>query len=78
LCLVEPGASTTASTLAGLDAAAPAAATVVVGPEGGWTPEEIAAAAGRCHLVTLRTAILRADAAPIVALAALLAHWREL
>jgi len=35
-------------------------------------------AAARCRLVTLRTATLRADAMPIVALAALLAHWREL
>ena len=78
LCLVEPGAAADASALAGLETDAPAEVTIVVGPEGGWTPEEIARAAGRCRLVTLRTATLRADAVPIVALAALLAHWREL
>src|SRR5690606_33967829 len=52
---------------------APAAATVVVGPEGGWTPAEIealAAAGATFFQVGGRT--LRADAAPLVALAVLL------
>jgi 16S rRNA (uracil1498-N3)-methyltransferase len=78
LFLVEPGASAEVSALADLDGEAPLAATVVVGPEGGWTPEEIARASATCRPVTLRTATLRADAMPIVALAGLLAHWREL
>jgi 16S rRNA (uracil1498-N3)-methyltransferase len=76
--LVEPGASTEARPLADLDAASPIEATIVVGPEGGWDPEEIARAAATCRLVTMRTATLRADATPIVVLAALLAHWGDL
>jgi 16S rRNA (uracil1498-N3)-methyltransferase len=76
--LVEPGASPEAGPLAELDGALPLEATIVVGPEGGWDSEEIARAAGTCRLVTLRTATLRADATPIVALAALLAHWGDL
>jgi 16S rRNA (uracil1498-N3)-methyltransferase len=76
--LVEPGASAEAGALADLDGASPLEATIVVGPEGGWDAEEIARAAATCRLVTLRTATLRADATPIVALAALLAHWGDL
>ena len=78
LFLVEPGASEGANPLADVERAAPLEATLVVGPEGGWDADEIARAAATCRLVTLRTATLRADAAPIVALAALLAHWGDL
>jgi 16S rRNA (uracil1498-N3)-methyltransferase len=78
LLLVEPGASPAAIPLADVERAVPAEATIVVGPEGGWDSDEIARAAAACRLVTLRTATLRADAAPIVALAALLAHWGDL
>ena len=78
LFLVEPGASAGASPLADVERAVPPEATIVVGPEGGWDADEIARAAATCRLVTLRTATLRADATPIVALAALLAHWGDL
>lgn len=56
----------------------PAAATLVVGPEGGWTPGELAQAAGACQFVALGGRTLRADAVPVVALSALFAIWGEL
>jgi 16S rRNA (uracil1498-N3)-methyltransferase len=54
----------------------PRAATVLVGPEGGWAPAEQhqLEAAGAVFL-RLGTRTLRADAAPLVALSALLWHW---
>ena len=76
--LVEPGASTASVTVAGLDATAPAAATLVVGPEGGWTPSEVEQCAHHAHPLTLGSLTLRADAAAVVAAAALLARWRIL
>jgi 16S rRNA (uracil1498-N3)-methyltransferase len=74
--LVEPGASPQATTVAGLDPTAPAAATLVVGPEGGWSPEEVHRCAGHAHPVGIGTLTLRADAAALVAAAALLTHWK--
>ena len=55
---------------------APRAATVLVGPEGGWSPAEQdrLRQAGAAFL-RLGARTLRADAAPLVALAALLWHW---
>lgn len=76
--LVEPGVAANAMPLSGLGDAAPAAATLLIGPEGGWTPQEVAAAAGACQLLTLGGMTLRADAAPMVATTALLARWRLL
>jgi 16S rRNA (uracil1498-N3)-methyltransferase len=76
--LVEPGASTAAATVAGLNATPPAAATLVVGPEGGWTPAEVERCAHHAHPLTLGGLTLRADAAAVVAATALLAHWRAL
>lgn len=57
----------------------PASAHVIVGPEGGWAPAELAAglAAGALP-VSLGGRTLRADAAPLVALTALLTTWSEL
>ena len=51
-------------------------ATLLVGPEGGWAPEEIEALEGSCSVVTLGPRTLRADAAAVVAMAALFAVWR--
>lgn len=61
------------------EVAKPAAAHVIVGPEGGWTADELAAAvaAGAVPL-SLGGRTLRADAAPMVALTALLTTWSEL
>ena len=78
LLLVEPGAWPNAVRLAALEIEPPKAATVVIGPEGGWTPEEIAEAADAWRLVTLGGRTLRADAMALVALSALFARWGEL
>ena len=52
---------------------------VIVGPEGGWTVPEVAAAqSSGVILMSLGGRTLRADAVPIVALAALLTAWSEL
>jgi 16S rRNA (uracil1498-N3)-methyltransferase len=77
LMLVEPSAQ--AFTLP-LRRVMPAPrATLIVGPEGGWTDAEIRAAQNaRAALITLGKLTLRADAAPIVALTALRAVWEDL
>ena len=75
---VEPGASTQSRSLADVPTVAPREATVLIGPEGGWTPAEIEEASSACQLVTLAGPTLRADAMPLVALTALLTHWRQL
>ncbi len=57
----------------------PVAADVLVGPEGGWTVSEVAAAHDSgAILMSLGDRTLRADAVPIVALTALLTTWGEL
>jgi len=57
----------------------PASAHVIVGPEGGWSPAELAAAlAAGAVPISLGGRTLRADAAPLVALTALLTTWEEL
>ena len=77
LMLVEPGASPDVVALSEMDAAVPKEATILVGPEGGWTPDEIERGSDACRLVTLGGRTLRADAMAIVALAALYAKWKE-
>jgi 16S rRNA (uracil1498-N3)-methyltransferase len=77
LMLVEPGATRESLALGDVDAAAPREATLVIGPEGGWTAEEIHAAAGLCSLLTLGGRTIRADAMAAVAISALFAHWGE-
>jgi 16S rRNA (uracil1498-N3)-methyltransferase len=69
--LVEPGAADArCGSLDALRTSAPASITLVVGPEGGWSGEEVdrAAEAG-VLLVSLGGLTLRADAAPTVAIA---------
>jgi 16S rRNA (uracil1498-N3)-methyltransferase len=78
LMLVEPGAAKGVLTLSELAIEAPTVATIVIGPEGGWTPEEIHAGSEVCRLITLGGRTLRADAMALVALSALFARWGEL
>ena len=76
LCLVEPAAARV--TLAIADVPVPEAAALAVGPEGGWTPEEIALAEREGWLlVGLGGRTLRATSAPLAALAACQAVWRD-
>jgi 16S rRNA (uracil1498-N3)-methyltransferase len=74
---VEPGAASASCQLAELPPAA--CPTVLVGPEGGWAPEEVHfAASNGAMLVTLGSHTIRAEAMPIVALTALRVHWSDL
>jgi len=76
LLLVEPAVAVTAARPS--EIAAPRAVSLAIGPEGGWTPEEAdrAVAAGWQPL-TLGARVLRAEAAPLAALAACQAVWSE-
>ena len=58
--------------------APPASVVVLVGPEGGWSAEELGNTASLVTQVTLRGPTLRADAMPIVALTALFTAWGDL
>jgi 16S rRNA (uracil1498-N3)-methyltransferase len=78
LMFVEPSA-TVGKVVPVREVPVPMAADLIVGPEGGWTPEEVkAAAAAGARLVSLGARTLRADAVPLVALTALLTVWSEL
>jgi len=74
--LVEPNALAGVA-LADLEPTIPGHATLVVGPEGGWTAEELQIAASLGTLVTLGQRTLRADAMALVALSAMFARWGE-
>ncbi|MGH9258081.1 MAG: 16S rRNA (uracil(1498)-N(3))-methyltransferase [Vicinamibacterales bacterium] len=74
---VEPSAAEGTLALGELASAPPREATIVVGPEGGWTRDEIERGSAACRLVTLGRRTLRADATAVVALAALFALWKE-
>lgn len=78
--LVEPGAAADAEPLSALRGQHPPSdALVFVGPEGGWTAEECAAAQARgVRLVTLGHRTLRADAVPIAAISVLQYVWQDL
>lgn len=79
LMLVEPSASAETSTLHVLENHAAGSLAVIVGPEGGWTPEERdrAEQAG-CMSVTLGGLTLRADAVAVAALAIVRFALRDL
>ena len=79
LMLVEPGAAEAESLSTVRGEPIPSEAAVVVGPEGGWTEGECAAA--RAHgsrLITLGHRTLRADAVPIAAISVLQFLWGDL
>ena len=77
LMLVEPQAGGDAVSLRELEARPPREASLLIGPEGGWAPEEIAAGSEWCRLVTLGGRTIRGDAMALVATAALFAKWGE-
>ena len=76
LMLVEPGVSDAIS-LGDVDLSAPKECSVLVGPEGGWSPDEIVMASAACRLVTVGGRTIRADAMALVASAALFSKWGE-
>ena len=78
IVLVEPAVASSGSAPGGV-VRAPRSALVLIGPEGGWAPEEVAeAVAAGCVPVTLGPRTLRADAAPLVALSVLQHVWGDL
>jgi 16S rRNA (uracil1498-N3)-methyltransferase len=80
LMLVEPSAAAGAVEPLGAlrGGPAPRDAVVLVGPEGGWTDEEVEAARGRgVRLASLGARTLRADAVPVAALSILTFLWDE-
>jgi 16S rRNA (uracil1498-N3)-methyltransferase len=77
IMLVEPGRTKAAVPFSELDVEIPRAATAVVGPEGGWTSEEIEAARNACRLVTMGRRTLRADAMGLIAISAIFSRWKE-
>ncbi len=83
LMLVEPSADAdgdAVETIASLQREpAPHDAAVLIGPEGGWTPPERAAArAAGVRLITLGRRTLRADAVPVAAVSVLQFLWGDL
>jgi 16S rRNA (uracil1498-N3)-methyltransferase len=78
--LVEPSAAAAVESIGALRGETPPAdAAVLVGPEGGWTEGECAAARDRgVRLVSLGQRTLRADAAPTAAISVLQFLWNDL
>jgi 16S rRNA (uracil1498-N3)-methyltransferase len=76
--LVEPGAATRPGSVEATGDVAPAAATLIVGPEGGWTAAEVRQCEHHAHPLGVGTLTLRADAAALVAAASLLTRWKLL
>ena len=80
LMFVEPGSTTdVVHDLPSLEARLPSEAAILIGPEGGWAPQELedAATAG-VTLVTFGSRTLRADAAGAIAIAVLQYIWKDL
>lgn len=73
---VEPGVERPSARVH--DVPAPAAAALVVGPEGGWANDEVDRLSAYARLVRLEGSIFRAESAPVVLLSALLTAWGEL
>lgn len=77
LMLVEPSAAQAQYGLADLDPRAPREATIAIGPEGGWTPDEVERGGAVCRLLRFGGLTLRADAMAVAAIAALFTRWGE-
>jgi 16S rRNA (uracil1498-N3)-methyltransferase len=79
LILVEPNAPVSGGALESAAAEPPVSASLLVGPEGGWSGTEIEAAVAAGYVpITLGRRTLRADAVAIIAMAALQTVWRDL
>ena len=79
LMLVEPSASVEGHPLSTIGGTRPESASLMVGPEGGWSPAEIDAAVRAGYVpITMGHRTLRADAVPIVAIGLLQFVWGDL
>jgi len=77
LMLVEPGAASETTSVSELDLSPQRGATVLIGPEGGWSPSEVERGASVCRLISVGRRTLRADIMCVVALSAFFTMWRE-
>jgi RsmE family RNA methyltransferase len=77
LMFVEPGASPDTIELRDIDLQRPAEVSLLVGPEGGWTTDEITAASAVCRLISLGRRTLRADSMAVIGLTAAFTLWKE-
>jgi 16S rRNA (uracil1498-N3)-methyltransferase len=79
LMFVEPGSGVDLAEVASLEGQTITSATVLIGPEGGWEPQEVrdAAAAG-VKLFSFGKRVLRADAAAAAIMSVLRYIWRDL
>jgi 16S rRNA (uracil1498-N3)-methyltransferase len=75
---VEPRLPAGGGAISALPQTAPDTVRVMIGPEGGWTAEEVGRGAASASLVTLGDRTIRADAMALVALTALFTRWREI
>ena len=79
LLLLEPSAAVEGHPVSTLSGSRPASASLLVGPEGGWSVLEIEAAVrAGCVPITLGRRTLRSDAVPIVAIGILQFLWGDL
>lgn len=79
LLLVEPSAGITGHPASTLGAERPESASILIGPEGGWSAGEVQSAVAAGYVpITLGRRTLRADAVPIVALGVLQYLWLDL
>ena len=79
LLLVEPSAAVEGHPVSTLEGSRPASASLLVGPEGGWSVKEIEMALCAGYVpITLGRRTLRADAVPIVAIGLLQFVWGDL
>lgn len=79
LMFVEPGAHTQVADVTTLEGQRPSDAVVLIGPEGGWDPQELAdASAAGVILLSLGGRVLRADAAGASVISVLRYVWRDL
>jgi 16S rRNA (uracil1498-N3)-methyltransferase len=77
LLLVEPGTSRPAKRPGEVGEPPAGSASILVGPEGGWTPAELETLAPATVPLTLGHRTLRADRAATIAMAALQAVWND-
>jgi 16S rRNA (uracil1498-N3)-methyltransferase len=75
---VEPRLPAGGGAMSSLPQTMPESVRLMVGPEGGWTAEEVGRGAAAASLVTLGDRTIRADAMAMVALTALFTRWREI
>jgi 16S rRNA (uracil1498-N3)-methyltransferase len=73
---IEPGAGPVMP-IGSLDVAPPAAASLLIGPEGGWAPDEIERSAPLCRHVSIGRRTLRGDAMAVIAMTAAYVLWKE-